>query len=161
MQQPANDLRKISAIKSQQIEDEHARLWQFLLDLRETCCKFESLEDCQVCEREKIASCQGRLFSFGQDFLDLVATHFENEEEIMEAVSRTPESNEHFRLHQKEHANLLKEMEALMHQVLSLSRESHTSQAIREFHAKTTEYFYAHGQTFDVHFVHRPKSGKE
>lgn len=160
MQQPEHDLRKLSVIESQQIEDEHMRLKHFLQDLRETCCKFDGLEDCAGCDREKIASCQGRLFSFEQDFLDLVVTHFENEEKIMAAISLAEDTNEHFRLHQKEHAKLLQEMQTLMQKVLVMSRQGYTATAIREFHSKVAESFFEHVRTFDAHLTHQPKSGK-
>jgi len=55
MQQPG--LRALSLTECQLIEDEHARLERFLRELRETCCEFDSLEECQDCGREKIASC--------------------------------------------------------------------------------------------------------
>ena len=154
-------MRKLSAIEHRLIEDEHARLDQLLQDLREACCNFGSVKDCQGCGREKIASCQGRLNSFAYDFLDFVIQHFRNEEKIMAGASRTQDSNEYFRLHQKEHARLLKEMESLMQELLAMSKQGHTAVAIREFHYRVAELFGEHTRTFDDPFISRPHRGKE
>ena len=77
------DFRELSAVERQQIENEHAHLEQFLWELHEACCEFDSLKECHGCDKEKFASCQGRLISFEYVFIDFVIRHFENEEKIM------------------------------------------------------------------------------
>lgn len=155
------DVRGLSEVERRLIEDEHARLDQFLRNLRETCCEFYSLEECQGCDRGKIASCQGRLISFEHVFLDLVIEHFKNEEKIMSDIFHNQDTNQRFRLHQQEHDKLLREMENLMHKLSTESERGHTAVAIREFHYRVTELFGKHARTFDNFFMHQPKDGKE
>jgi hemerythrin len=155
MQQPG--LRALSLTERQLIEGEHARLERFLRELRETCCEFDSLEECQDCGREKIASCQGRLISFTHDFLDFVIEHFENEEKIMSEIYSTQQSNRYFQLHQQEHMKLVREMESLMHELSVMSRRGHTAIAIREFYYRVAEIFSKHARTLDDPLMQLPE----
>jgi len=151
------DLRALSLTERQLSQDEHARLERFLRELREACSEFNSLEECQDCSREKIASCQGRLISFTHDFLDFVIGHFENEEKIMSEIYSTQQSNRNFQLHQQEHMKLVREMESLMHELSVMSRRGHTASAIREFYYRVAEIFNKHAHTFDEPLMQLPE----
>lgn len=161
MQHLDNDVRELSVAEHRLIVDEHARLDKFLRGLRETCCEFDSLKECQGCDRGKIASCQGRLISFEHVFLDLVIEHFKNEEKIMSEIFRTQDTNERFRLHQQEHDKLLREMESLMRRLSTESERGHTAVAIREFYHRVTELFGEHVRTFDDPYMRQPKGDKK
>lgn len=161
MQHLDNYVRKLSVAEHRLIEDEHARLDQFLRELRETCCEFYSLEGCQGCDSGKVASCQGRLNSFEHVFFDFVIEHFKNEEKIMSKISSTKDTNECFRLHQQEHDKLLREMQSLMHKLSTESDRGHTAVAIREFHYRVTELFGKHVLMFDDPFMRQQKVGKK
>ncbi|MDZ4140830.1 MAG: hypothetical protein HOP24_00875 [Sideroxydans sp.] len=161
MQHLDNDVRELTAVERQQIEDEHARLDQFLRELCETCCEFDSLKGCLGCGREKIASCQGRLISFEYVFIDLVIEHFKNEEKIMSKIFSNQDTNECFRFHQQEHDKLLREMQGLMHKLSTESDRGHTAVAIREFHYRVMELFGKHARMFDDPFMRQPKGGKK
>lgn len=143
------DHRELSASDRQLIDAEHARLETFLRELRETCCAFDDTKECQHCDRERIACCQGRLVSFTYDFLDFVVEHFEHEERIMSKVFSALEPASVFQHHQ-EHTQLVRSIEGLMHALSGMSKQGHTAVAIREFHARATEMFDAHTLSFDA-----------
>ncbi|MDZ4140535.1 MAG: hypothetical protein U1C48_00880 [Methylotenera sp.] len=161
MQKLGQGVREFSMVERRQIEDEHVRLNQFLQNLRETCDEFYSLEGCQSCDREKIASCQGRLISFEHVFLDFLIEHFKNEEKIMAGIFNNQDTNEHFLLHQQEHDNLLREMDNLMHKLSNMSERGQTVVAIREFHHRVMELFGEHFRNFDDYLLHKPMSDKK
>jgi hemerythrin len=158
VRQSGHNFRELSEAERFLIEDEHARLERFLQDLRETCSEFVNQEECHGCAREKIASCQGRLTSFFYDFLDLVSVHFENEEKVISEILQTQEASDYFRHHQKEHANLMREMESLMHESSAISRQGRTAAAIRNLYQRVAERFIEHARGFDDIFLHPPKS---
>lgn len=140
---------ELSASERQLIEAEHARLETFLSELRETCCAFDDTKECQHCDREKIATCRGRLISFTYDFLDFVVEHFENEEKIMSKIFSALDPASVFHHHQ-EHIKLVRTIEGLMHALSDMSKQGHTAVAIREFHARATAMFDEHARTFDA-----------
>jgi hypothetical protein len=153
MPQPDPNPSPLSPAELQQIEHEHQRLAMFLHDLHDTCCKFQTLEDCQGCGREKIACCQGRLASFRFDFFDLVAEHIENEEQIMRNSLGEAGCDEFLHRHQDEHAHLLREMNDWMREMAVLSKEGHTAAAIRKLHRQISARFGEHAECFDHPFL--------
>lgn len=143
---------ELSASERQLIEAEHARLETFLRELRETCCAFDDTKECQQCDRERIACCQGRLVSFTYDFLDFVVEHFEHEEKILSKISSALDPASVFH-HHLEHTKLVRTIERLMHALSGMSKQGHTAVAIREFHARATEMFDVHTRSFDAKFL--------
>ena len=144
---------ELSAADRLLIDEEHARLEQFLHDLRDTCENFGAQGDCYGCSRAQVATCQGRLTSFFYDFLDLVAEHFENEEKIMYVSLPAADDNEFFRQHQAEHARLMSEVKSLMRESSAQSNRGNPSEAIRQLDRKIAEMFGVHAHTFDAPFL--------
>lgn len=161
MQHLDSDVRELSVAEYRLIVDEHARLDKFLRDLSEACSEFDSLDECQGCDKGKVASCQGRLISFKHVFLDFLIEHFKNEEKIMSNIFRTQGTNERFRLHQQEHDKLLREMDSLMHKLSNMSEQGLTAVAIRELHHRVMELFGKHARMFDVSLMRQPKNGEK
>jgi hypothetical protein len=153
MPQPDPNPSALSPADRQQIEREHQRLAMFLHDLHDTCCKFQTLDDCQGCGREKIACCQGRLASFRFDFFDLVAEHIENEEQIMRNSLGEAGCDEFLRSHQDEHIRLMREMNDWMREMAALNKEGHTAAAIRKLHRQISARFGEHAEFFDHPFL--------
>ena len=149
MTQLDQDFNVLSAADRLLIDAEHARLEQFLSDLRDTCENFDLQGDCYGCSRAQVATCQGRLTSFFYDFLDLVTEHFENEENIMRNTLLAPEDESYFRLHQQEHARLLQEVRELMRESAVSSSQGNPSGAIRRLESKISELFGQHAHGFD------------
>lgn len=149
MPQLKPDVPGLSATDLQLIKQEHARLKKFLCDLRDTCGELETAEDCQLCSREKIAACQGRLPSFFHDFLDIISEHFENEENIMRNVLHEPDNSEYFRQHLEEHRRLMHVVKTQISVSSTLTRQGNVSEAIRQFHQRVTEIMYEHEPRFD------------
>ncbi len=138
------------------IEEEHTRLATFLRDLRNTCSEFESRQDCHDCGSEKTSSCQGRLASFQFDLLDMVAQHYENEENIMRNNLATPDDDRIFRSHQAEHARILDNIrKKLIRESSAINRQGNTAAAIRLLYEGMVTIFEAHENEF--YFV-LPKS---
>lgn len=132
------------------IEEEHTHLERYLKDLVDACTELASMNECAACGREKGASCKGRLSSFQFDFLDLVAEHIENEENIMRNHIESPEDSHYFRLHQVEHVRLMDELRnKLMHESSILNKQGKTAEAIRMLHTKLTEIFKDHCEDYD------------
>lgn len=151
MPQLNQGLTRLSANDQHAIEAQHARLERLLTDLRDTCSKFSSHVDCQLCSREEVACCQGRLPSFLYDFLDLVAEHFETEEQIMGQLLQPSETaySEYLRHHREEHANLMREVKQLILQSRELSTQGNTGEAIRLFYQLISHRFSEHAHSFD------------
>lgn len=143
------NLNMLSAADRLLIDAEHARLEQFLCDLRDTCENFSTGGDCYSCSRAQVATCQGRLNSFFYDFLDLLVEHFENEENIMRNHLLTPEDESYFHLHQEEHARLIHEVRELMRESAVFSSQGNPSEAIRRLESKISELFGLHTDIFD------------
>lgn len=131
------------------IDEEHARLEQFLRDLRDTCENYNANGDCYRCSRTQVATCQGRLTSFFYDFLDLVSEHFENEEDIMRRNLLLFDEDQYFRMHQQEHARLLREVRELMRESGECSSKGNPSEAIRRLYRKISELFGEHAHRYD------------
>lgn len=157
MLRPDQISRRASAADLLLIDEEHARLEQFLNDLRDTCDNFGAQGNCYGCSRAQVATCQGRLASFFYDFLDLLAEHFENEERMMReslmAEADDEVDDEHFRQHRAEHARLMSEVRNLMQESAVLSHQGNPSEAVRQLDRKIAEIFGMHVQAFDVPFL--------
>ncbi len=139
------------------LEAEHARLECLLRGLREACCEFDRLKECQSCDKEQIASCQGRLVSFSHDFLDFVIEHFENEERIMTAILGAEDSDRYFHPHQKAHVRLVREMERPMSELSRMSKQGNTAAAIGELYGLTEEMFSEHARACDDALMQLPQ----
>lgn len=144
-------LTRLAANDQRAIQAQHARLEQLLNDLSDTCSEFYRHADCSLCPREKVACCQGRLPSFLYDFLDLVADHFETEEQIMSQLLQPSETafSEYLRHHREEHANLMREVKQLIQQSSALSKQGNVGEAIQLFHQLISRRFREHAHSFD------------
>ncbi len=140
----------ISATDRLLLDEEHARLEQFMNDMSDICENFFLHGNCLACNRSQVATCQGRLTSFFYDFLDLVAEHFENEENILRSSLTGGDGDERFFQHKNEHARLMHEINDLMRESLLLSHQGNPSAAIRRLDQKITEMFGAHANVFDA-----------
>lgn len=135
------------------IDAEHARLEQFMLDLRDTCENFGKYGDCYQCAQAQIATCQGRVTSFFYDFMDLITEHVENEETIMRHTLANPDEDKHFQAHQVEHVRLLRDMRELMRVSSVHARQGNPSASIRLLFLKVSELFGEHARRFDSEFL--------
>ncbi len=135
------------------IDAEHARLEQFMLDLRDTCENFNKHGDCFQCTRAQVATCQGRVTSFFYDFMDLIAEHVENEEAIMRRMLIDADNDAHFRAHQVEHARLLRDVRELMRKASVHATQGNPSASIRLLFIKIAEMFGEHARQYDGEFL--------
>lgn len=148
MQHSIIHIHPLNPADRQLIDQEHARLEQFLHNLGDTCCELGSQKNCTNCARDKFASCQGRLTSFHYDFLDLVTEHFENEEKIM--CDRLRMSNdEYFHKHRGAHAKLMRDLTEMMRVSSILNRRGNTAEAIRQICRWIEVNFAEHARTYD------------
>lgn len=142
------------------IEKEHAQLEQFLIDLREACacCNLNSPPDCQSCIHEKQSSCQGRLPSFLFYVIDLVGKHFDHEETIMLSRPNVTEEYEYFRKHRQAHMEILKKLDTLAKECISLDKSGNTPEAYRQLNMQFSQMLDAHDSDFDDPFIHSTKT---
>lgn len=155
MQSPDQPPNGLSTSDRLLIDAEHARLEQFLKDLRDTCENYGASGNCYGCSRVQVATCQGRLTSFFFDFLDLIAEHFDNEEKIMLGTIDAVEMEEYFHRHQAAHARLTREVRELMRESAVFSNQGNPSEAIRRLERKISELFGQHAHTYDDVFLRK------
>ncbi len=156
MQPPDQHPNAPSADDRLLIDAEHARLEQFLKDLRDTCENFGASGNCYGCSRVQVATCQGRLTSFFFDFLDLISEHFDNEERIMLDTLPPSEQDGYFLRHQAAHARLTREVREFMRESAVFSNQGNPSEAIRRLERKISELFGHHAHAFDDIFLGKP-----
>jgi hemerythrin len=153
MLQPDQIASELSPDERLMIDEEHARLEQFLEDLRDTCENFGVRGNCYGCNRTQVATCQGRLSSFFYDFLDLVDAHFDTEEKIMLGSLKASSEDTYFLQHQAEHVRLINEVRNLMRESAVFSQQGNPSEAIRRLESKLDELFGVHAHEFDAPFL--------
>ncbi len=149
MPPPVQNIIPLAASDRQLIEEEHARLERFLTELCDTCIEFRTFSDCHGCDRERVASCRGRLPSFFHDFHDLIAEHFDNEERIMRSYLKEAHENEYIKLHNEEHAKLMREVKQLIQEAAAQTEQGNVVAAIQQFHKSITSRFGEHTHAFD------------
>jgi hemerythrin len=132
------------------LEKEHARLESFLCDLHAVCSHPHTSDSCHhACGNEKMAACQGRLTSFLYDFLDLVAEHFENEEEIMRSSMTAASHLAQIDSHRQEHARLMHEVGTMVQEASDLNKRGDAAAAIKRISSKIIQLFGEHARVFD------------
>ncbi len=138
------------------IEDEHVRLVILLKDMRDMCgYYFESNHQCQDCNRERQASCQGLFPSYALDFLELVIEHFENEDALIDEIREIPEFELELKSHKKAHLQILRELEGLLQDMKTLNSQGQTVMALRVFHERADSLLNEHTQLFDAPLVRK------
>jgi hemerythrin len=153
MLQPDQIANELSRDERLMIDEEHARLEQFLEDLHDTCENFLLQGNCFGCTRTQVATCQGRLSSFFFDFIDLVDAHFDTEEKIMLGSLKASSEDAYFKKHQAEHVRLVNEVRNLMRESSKFSQQGNPSEAIRRLESKLDELFGVHSHEFDAPFL--------
>jgi len=148
-----SNIKALSNENYQQIELEHARLERYLADLRDTCHYLDSELSCDSCSREKLASCNGRIYSFMHDLLDITGKHFQNEETIMLSRPHVNEDYSYYRTHHQEHLQIMKALKALAEQCGELYQQGATAAAYRELYGKISALFDEHSLAFDDPFI--------
>ena len=149
MQHQRRDSFALLPADRRMIDEDHERLERFIRDLHDTCAELESADDCGDCDRERVASCQGRLTSFLYDFLDIMDNHFETEEKLMEACLTTPEQREYVHGHKAAHEKLRREVKVLLRELAEMNKQGSTMMAIRQFYRQVAVMFGNHAHEFD------------
>jgi len=142
------------------IEKEHKLLEKYLSDLRDACTYSNSdkLPDCQNCDPEKQASCQGRLPSFLFFIIELAAKHFDHEETIMLSRAHVTKECEFFRIHQQAHADILHKMDTLVGECFSLGKQSYNAKIYSQLYKKLSDMLEEHDRDFDDPFINFTKA---
>lgn len=135
------------------IEEEHARLQQLLDTLHETCINLESESGCEICAREKLASCRGLLTSSFHNLLHLTDRHFQHEEEIMRNWPHIVEQYEQFRHHQQAHAAIMGSLRRMVDECEACDRQGNTAESYRRLHRRMSKLFTEHARLFDDPFI--------
>ena len=152
-------IKELAPAEYRVIEKEHKLLEKYLSDLRDACgcSNLDQAPDCQACDHEKQASCQGRLHSFLFHISDLAAMHFNHEEAIMLSRQHVTKEYEYFRNHQQAHADILQKLHALSNECLSLRNKSNPAEIYRQFYKRLTDLFEVHDRSFDDPFLQSTK----
>ncbi|MDD2833571.1 MAG: hypothetical protein PHD12_06110 [Methylotenera sp.] len=137
------------------IEQEHKLLEQYLESLRDacSCSKATQTPDCQRCDHEMQASCQGRLPSFLFHIIDLASKHFEHEETIMLSRPHVTKDYEYFRAHRLAHEAIIDQLYALSEECLALRNQANIAEIFNQFYKRLNALFEGHDQDFDDPFI--------
>jgi hemerythrin len=141
------------------IEKEHKLMEKYLSNLLDacTCSNLENHPDCQACDREQRSSCLGRLPSFLFHIIELAGRHFDDEESIMLKRPHVTEDYEYFRTHRLAHADILRKLQALTDECLSLRSEGNAAEIYRRFYNEISAMFEEHDILFDDPFIKSTK----
>ena len=140
------------------INEEHVRLNDSLSLLCTTCHNMDNQLDCQSCDREKLATCQGRLVSFFYNVINFSATHFKHEEFIMLRQSGVTKDDEDYRRHQQAHIHILNALNEIINECDVLDARGKTAEAYRNLCNRMSEQFRAHDLIFDAIYLKERKS---
>jgi hemerythrin len=142
------------------IEKEHKLLEKYLSNLLHacTCSNLDESPDCQPCDQEKQASCQGRLPSFLFHIIELASRHFDDEETIMLSRPHITEQYEYFHAHQQAHTNIMQKLHVLVDECLSLDHQNNIAVIYIQFHKTLSNLFEEHDHLFDNPFIKSTKT---
>jgi hypothetical protein len=144
----------------QQIEEEHSKLHEVLTNLRSICCNLDNQLSCQVCSREKLASCQGQINSIFYNLTNLSENHFRHEEVIILKGVHATRKYEHFLDHRKAHLTIMNDLLEEMDRKSDLAeRPAETAARFRHLHKKISHLFEEHARLFDDPFIQASKTG--
>lgn len=142
-------LQNLSPQDFMEISEEHIRLNDSLNLLRTTCHNMDNQLDCKSCNREKLATCQGRLVSFFYNVINFSTTHFKHEEFIMLSQSGVTKDDEDFRCHQQAHIGMLNALNEIISECDVLDARGKTAEAYRNLCNRMSEQFKEHDRMFD------------
>lgn len=139
----------------QLIQQEHELLEKYVHDLKSACVcsSLRTPPSCSRCDHEMQASCQGRLPSFLHYVLDLAARHFVHEEAIMLNRPGVSAESEYFIAHQRAHADILEQLNALVDECFMLDDDSNTAEVYVRFYQQLSTIFADHDRAFDDPFI--------
>jgi len=142
------------------IEEEHDLLQKFLVDLMNACAcsNLKNLDSCATCNKEKQASCQGRLPSFLYYVIHLAAKHFDHEEKIMLSRPHVTWDYKYFQLHHQAHADIMEKLNSLVDKCFALEKLNNPANTYRQFHQTLSDIFEAHDLEFDDPFIESTQS---
>jgi hypothetical protein len=146
-------LKRLAPEEFMEINEEHLRLKNTLINLSATCHNLNNQLDCQSCDREQVATCQGRLISFFYNIINFSTTHFKHEESIMLRQPGITRNDAHFLLHQQAHIDLLNALDKIISDSDALYAKGKTAEAYRQLFRKISEQFEEHDRAFDSIYV--------
>jgi hemerythrin len=142
-------LQNLSPQDFMEISEEHVRLNESLQLLCTTCHNIDNRLDCQSCNREKLATCQGRLVSFFYNVVNFSTSHFKREEAIMLRQAGVTKDDEDFQRHQQAHINMLEALNEIISECDLLDARGKTADAYRNLCNRMSEQFKEHDRMFD------------
>lgn len=151
----------VEAIQNLSTEDfveiigENNRLNEFLNLLCATCHNIGNQLDCQSCDREKLATCQGRLVSFFYNVVNFSTNHFKQEESIMLRQFGVTKDDEDYRRHQQAHIGMLNALNEIISECDVLDARGKTAEAYRNLCNRMSEQFKEHDCMFDSIYLER------
>ena len=151
-------LQNLSSQDFLEIREEHMRLNDSLNLLCTTCHNMNNQLDCQSCDREKVATCQGRLVSFFYNVVNLSTNHFRHEEFIMLRQPGVTKGDEDFRRHQQAHINMLDALNEVISECDVLDARGKTAEAYRNLCNRMSVLFKEHDRMFDGIYLKREQA---
>lgn len=122
-----------------------------LEQIRETCPYVNIKHSCETCGREKLASCRGRLLSIQFYGIEIVESHFRQQE--MSPIRHIHQTTTYY---QVAHEALVEKLEAINATSTELNRKLCTAEAYRNLYAKTAVILAEHSRLFEEATTGRP-----
>ncbi|MDX1916094.1 MAG: hypothetical protein SFU55_10955 [Methylophilus sp.] len=151
--QDLTDLQLMSAEDFELIQTEHERLHRYISNLEETCIHLQDGLTCNSCDREKRASCHGRVPSFLYVLHELAEKHFYHEEFIMVKRLQSDQSNDYFEKHKRAHKLVLDAFHQAIIEADAHYEHGKIAEAYKSLHAKVMHELKTHANEYDDPFI--------
>lgn len=142
-------LKNLSPEDFNEIHEEHLRLNSSLRLLCTTCHNLNNELDCQSCDRQKWATCQGRLISFFYNVINFSSNHFKHEESIMLRQASATKDDDDYLRHRQAHVDMLTAIEVIISDCALLDAAGKTDEAYRQLCKRMSAQFQDHDRMFD------------
>jgi hypothetical protein len=143
----------ISAEDIELIRSEHERLHRYLTNIEDTCIHLNDNLDCSACDKEKRASCHGRLPSFLYVLHDITEKHFQHEEFIMEKRLTLGQQSNYYDKHCQAHTQILDALHQAIVESDANYEQGKIANAYKCLYDKVSHEMDTHTREFDDPFL--------
>ncbi|HAE99973.1 MAG TPA: hypothetical protein DCO68_09150 [Methylophilaceae bacterium] len=147
------DLQLMSTEDLELMQTEHERLHRYITNLEETCIHLQDNLNCSSCDKEKRASCHGRVPSFLYVLHELTEKHFYHEEFIMAKRLQPDQSNSYFEKHKHAHKLVLDAFHQAIIEADANYELGKIAEAYKSLYAKVMHELKTHAYEFDDPFI--------
>jgi hypothetical protein len=130
------------------IHTEHLQFKRHLERIRETCLNIDKPGNCKMCDREKLASCRGRLASLQIYGIEIAEKYFTHSENVLLNQQESPVRHSQLKTYRAAHEALIEKLELINHHSTKLKNSQNTVDAYRNLYYQTAAVLKAHERLF-------------